>query len=104
PHQPIAEAIEFQQELRKEEYPFAGYIINRAPPSLSITPEDFNQMNAEQQAWIRWTQHYLNPLQEHFEKGKREMERHASCWFVEERSGPIHNLEHLQTLGESLPT
>ncbi|MEC7987206.1 MAG: ArsA-related P-loop ATPase, partial [Myxococcota bacterium] len=54
PHQPIAEAIEFQQELRKEEYPFAGYIINRAPPSLSITPEDFNQMNAEQQAWIRW--------------------------------------------------
>lgn len=98
--QSIDECTIFQQQLEEEQYPFAGYILNRVPsPHPAVSPTQ----TPENKAWLTWIQENTQKDQKQYHKQKQELTKQSSiCAIPEQRQSPNH-IEALIQLGKFLP-
>lgn len=96
--QSISECTIFQHQLEEEEYPFAGYILNRVPiphpPTQATTPAN--------KEWIDWVITNTQRQQAQFQTQKEELTQKASFWSIPEQEQCPNKIEALLHLGQYL--
>ena len=93
--QSISECSIFQQQLEEEQYPFAGYILNRVPIPYPLNPEPI----AVHQEWIDWIKENTQREQDQFQKQKIELTKKSQFWSIPEQEQCPNNIEALQLIG-----
>ena len=96
--QSISECTIFQQQLEAENYPFAGYILNRVPILHASIPE----VKTEGMEWIDWVIRNTKREQEQFRKQKEELTKKSSFWSIPEQEQCPNRIEALQHLSKHL--
>jgi len=96
--QSISECTIFQQQLEEENYPFAGYILNRVP----VLHPSIQEPTAVNKEWIDWVVANTKREQEQFRKQKEELTKKSSFWSIPEQEQCPNQIEALQNLGKYL--
>jgi anion-transporting ArsA/GET3 family ATPase len=98
--QSVSECTIFQEQLEAEQYPFAGYILNRVP---SPYPTPVSNPTEEEQKWIDWITENTSRVQQQFQKQKEVLTRRAKTWSIPEQQQAPNRVSDLILLGKYLP-